>query len=152
MKVKEIMVRDVFSIKPLDNAEDALRLLLKKSISGLPVVDAQGKLVGMFTEKDVLKYILPSYIDRVGKFVYEENPKAVRQKILSLSGLKVKDLMRQDVVTVDEETSLCQIAHLMLTQKARRIPVLNRAKEVAGIVAREDILKALFGEYVRGEK
>jgi CBS domain-containing protein len=146
------MVKDVVSIKPDDNAYEALKLLFKKRISGLPVIDAQGKLVGMFTEKDVLKYILPSYLDRVGKFVYEENPKAVGQKILSLSGLKVKDLMRQDVVTVDEDATLCEIAHLMLTQKARRIPVLNRAKAVTGIVAREDILKALFAEYVKGEK
>jgi CBS domain-containing protein len=61
MKVKEIMTKELVSIKPDDNAKDALDILFKMQISGLPVIDTQGRLVGMFTEKDILKQILPSY-------------------------------------------------------------------------------------------
>jgi CBS domain-containing protein len=64
-----------------------------------------------------------------------------------LRGFKVKELMRKDVVTVDEDTTLCEVARLMLTQKARRIPVLNKTKDVVGIVSRGDIVRALFAEY-----
>jgi len=148
MKVREIMTKDVVSIKPDDNAQDALALLSKMQISGLPVIDAQGKLVGMFTEKDVLSYILPSYIGKVGRFIYEENPKSTRKKFAELSKIKVSQLMRKLVVTTTEDTTLCEVARVMLTQKARRIPVLDKSGEVVGIIARCDILSALAKENV----
>lgn len=147
MKVKEIMTRKVISVKPEDNALDSLNTLLMMQISGLPVIDEKGIILGMFTEKEILVKILPSYVGNVGVFRYEENPKAVKLKVAALRFLKVKDLMRKEVVNVDEDTALCEVARIMLTQKARRIPVLNAAKKVVGIVARIDVVKALFKEY-----
>jgi len=146
MKAKEIMTKEVVSIKPEDNAKDALALLFKMQISGLPVIDTQGKLVGMFTEKDVLKQILPSYLDKVGRFIYEENPKSIKKKFQDLINLLVSQLMRKDVITIDTDTSLCEVARLMLTQKIRRIPVLDKEKKLVGIVSREDVVKAYARE------
>lgn len=146
MKVKEIMTKELVSIKPDDNAKDALDILFKMQISGLPVIDTQGRLVGMFTEKDILKQILPSYLEKVGRFVYEENPKSIKKKFQDLANLSVSQVMRRDVITIDEDASLCEVARLMLTQKIRRIPVLDKEKRIAGIVAREDIVKAYARE------
>ena len=147
MKAKEIMTKDITSIAPDTNASEALELLLKMRISGLPVLDEKNKLVGMFTEKEVLSAILPSYVEKVGRFMYQENPKAVKQKTLAFRDLKVKDVMRRTSVTLDEDTTLCEVARIMLTQKARRTPVLNKEKEVVGILARGDVVEALFKEY-----
>lgn len=146
MKVKEIMMKDVASLNPKDNAREALMRLLKMRISGLPVIDAQGKLLGMFTEKDVLKFMLPSYIEQVGRFVYEENPKSVKKKFLELNNVTVEKLMRKEVVTTHTEATLCEVARIMLTQKARRLPVLDKAGKVVGIIARSDIVEALEKE------
>lgn len=146
MKVKEIMSKDVISIKPDDNAKEALALLFKLKISGLPVINKEGKLVGMFTEKGIIRYILPSYIERVGRFIYEENPKSIKKKFIELQDFKVSQLMRTEVITIDDDTAVCEVARIMLTQKIRRIPVLNKEKKVVGIVAREDIVKAYAKE------
>ena len=146
MKVKEIMTKEIVSVKPEDNAKEALGLLFKMRISGLPVIDSKGKLAGMFTEKDVLKHILPSYLEKVGRFVYEENPKSIKKKFQGLVNLSVAQLMRKDVITVDEDTSLCEVTRLTLIQNIRRIPVLDKEKRVVGIVAREDIVKAYAKE------
>ncbi len=146
MKVKEIMVKDVTSISPETGCSEVLDLLEKMQISGLPVIDEFGKLVGMFTEKDVLSYMLPSYIEKVGRFIYEENPKSTKKKFMELSKIKVRQLMRKDVVTTTEETTVCEVARVMLTQKARRIPVVDKSGKVVGIVARCDILKAFTKE------
>jgi len=146
MKVKEIMVKDVTSISPETGVDEALDLLQKMQISGLPVIDGSGKLVGMFTEKDILSYILPSYIEKVGRFIYEENPKSTKKKFAELSKIKVSQLMRKDVVTTTEDVALCEVARVMLTQKARRIPVVDKSGKVVGIVARCDILKAFVKE------
>ncbi len=146
MQVKEIMTKDVVSVKPDDNAKEALTLLFKMQISGLPVINTQGKLVGMFTEKEVLAKILPSYLEKVGRFMYQENPKAVKQKIRNFENMKVKDVMRQEVIAINEDTTLCEVARTMLVQRARRLIVLNKEKAVVGIVARQDVVKALFKE------
>ncbi len=146
MKVKEIMTKDMVSVNPEDNVLSALSILFKMQISGLPVIDKQGKLVGMFTEKDILSYILPSYIEKVGRFIYEENPKSTKKKFTELSNIKVAQLMRREVVTAGEEVTLCEAARIMLIQKARRLPVLDKSDKVTGIVARCDILKALTKE------
>lgn len=146
MKIKEVMTKDVVSIKPDDNTKEAIELLFKMRISGLPVIDEKGKLVGMFTEKDVLAHILPSYIEKVGRFIYEENPKSTKKKFIELQNFKVSQLMRTDVVTVNEDTALCEVARIMLLEKVRRIPVLDKEKKVVGIVAREDIVKSYAKE------
>lgn len=148
MRVKEIMVKNVTSISPETAASEALDLLENKQISGLPVIDKEGKLVGMFTEKDILSYMLPSYIEKVGRFIYEENPKSTKRKFMELSKIKVSQIMRKDVVTTSEDTTICEVARIMLTQKARRIPVIDKVGKVLGIVARCDILKAFSKEAV----
>lgn len=143
MKIKEVMKREVISVKPTDNALDVLNLLFKMQISGLPVIDDQGKLVGMFTEKNVLSFILPSYIEKIGNFIYEEDPKSIKGKFAYLSKMQISQVMRRDVVTAREDSSLCEIAKDMLIRKARRIPVIDETGKVIGIVSRCDILKAL---------
>ena len=143
MKIKEIMTRDVRSIDPKDNVFDVLVQLFKTKISGLPIIDKQGKLMGMFTEKDALSYVLPSYIQKVGKFIYEENPKSIKKKFSELINIKVTEIMRKEVITTTEETTLCEAARIMMTQRARRLPVVDLEGKVVGIVARCDILKAL---------
>ncbi len=146
MKVKEIMATKVNTLSPEMNAREALDLLFKMKISGLPVVDENNKLVGMFTEKGVLKTLLPGYISKVGSFTYQENPKIIKQKVDALQTMKVKDVMREEVISVDEETALSEVARIMLTQLVRRIPVLNKDKQLIGIVAREDVIKVFFSQ------
>jgi predicted transcriptional regulator len=146
MKVQEIMIKDVVSIKPEDNVLDGLSLLFKMKISGLPVTDANAKWVGMFTEKDVLSRLLPSYIEKVGKFVYEENPKSTKKKFAELSNMTVSQIMRKEVVITRPETTLCEVARIMFTQRTRRLLVVDETGKVVGIVARCDILKALARE------
>ncbi len=145
MKVKEVMTKEIKSISPDMSAKAALDMLIEMKISGLPVIDENGKLTGMFTEKEILKNILPSYVHHVGKFEYMENPKGVKTKIANLEKVKVKDIMRRDVTTISEEATLTEAARIILTQKVRRMPVLDREGKIIGIAAREDILKGLLG-------
>jgi len=142
MKVKEIMIKDVVSLSPEATAQEALDLLEKMRISGLPVIGKGRKLMGMFTEKDALSYLLPSYIEKVGNFVYEADPKATKKKFQELGNIKVSQLMRKDVETTAENATLCEVARIMLVKKARRLPVLDNSGKVIGMIARCDILKA----------
>ncbi len=147
MKVKEIMERSATLLRPEANAQTSLEQLAAAGVSSLPVVDEKGVLVGILSEEETIRSILPTYLSSVGKFVYEENPKAVRQKVLAFPSLRVSDVMRQDVIAVSEEVTLCEAARLMVTNKIEFLPVLDGAKRVVGVLRRTRLLKALFREY-----
>src|SRR3989338_7442379 len=148
MKVKDIMVKEIKSISPDISAKEGMEILFENQISGLPVIDKDGKLVGMFTEKNILSQLLPSYVTQVGRFVYEDDPKWIGKKMGELCNIKVSRLMRKDVVTTNEETSMSEAARIMLTERARRLPVLDKEGKVAGVGARGGGLKAFAGQSV----
>jgi len=150
MKVKEIMTRDVLSVSPDDNAKEALDILLERKISGLPVLDVDGKIAGMFTEKEVLSYALPSYLGKVGSFIYEENPKSINKKFVDLSNLKVSDIMRREVAKISEEVNISEVARVMLVHKLRRIVVTDASDRVIGMVSRGDVVRSLFVKAMSG--
>jgi len=145
MQVKEIMKKDVIGLSPDMPVMDAAQKLSELEISGLPVLDPDNKLLGMFTEKDILRAIIPSYVEHVGKFIYEHNARTIKKKVEELSNLKVKDVMREEVVTIGEDANIQEIARVMLTQRARRVPVVEKDKKVIGIIARCDVVRALIG-------
>ena len=145
MLVKDLMTKKVKSILPNIPVNQAVDLLWKNKISGLPVTDEDSKLIGMLTEKDVIKYILPGYLKNVGSFIYGDNPKAIKNKVRELlEERKVCDIMRTQVIALGPEASLSEVARVMLIEKIRRIPIVDSEGRVIGIIAREDVVKAFI--------
>lgn len=142
---KNFMSTHIKSLPPEMNAKEALKTLMQSDISGLPVIDESGSLLGVFTEREVLKAILPVYIKQVGTFVYGDTSKAELKKMAELEKFSVKDLMRKEVPTVEEETSLTEVSKIMLTKSERRI-IVTKDKKVAGVITRYDVVKALADE------
>ena len=117
MIARDIMTRKVYTIRPEASAQEAAQLLSQKRISGLPVVDTDNKIIGMVTEADII-----SKVDR--------------------EGLKVADIMSHQIIAVDEETLVNDIAALLTTRKIKRVPVVENGKLV-GIISRADIVDAV---------
>lgn len=141
-RVKEHMSREIKSVSPGMNAKEALKLLLDSGSSGMPVIDEKGSLVGVFTEKEVLKAVLPAYVKAVGTFVYADDSKAELKKMANLEKFAVKDLMRKEVPTLDEDASLTEASKIMLTKSERRIVVVSKGRP-AGVITRSDVVRAL---------
>lgn len=145
MKVEDVMIRNVKSVLPDIPVGKAWVLLVENEISGLPVIDKENKLVGMFTEKDIIKYVLPGYIEKVGTFIYKDDPKVIKNKAKELfCERKVSDVMRREVVTIGPDASLSEVARIILIERIRRIPVVDKEGKVVGIIARGDIVKAFL--------
>ena len=142
LQVKDVMSKEIKSISPDISAKDALKILIETDMSGLPVIDKDGNLIGMFTEREILKTILPVYIKDVGTFIYADDSKGELKKLASLEKFTVKDLMRKNVSTIDEEASLTEASKTMLTKSERRIVVMRNDRPV-GIVTRGDVVRAL---------
>lgn len=144
MKVGDIMSKESRTLSPDTSVREAVQILLSLKRGGLVVVDASEKVVGVFTEKDILKNILPSYIAAIGSFAYANAPGSIRHKISKIRDQKVGDLMQRRVVSVLGDTSVFEAAHLMVTENVHYLPVVDKEGRLAGVVSRTDVLTCVL--------
>ncbi|CAB1128164.1 conserved protein of unknown function [Candidatus Hydrogenisulfobacillus filiaventi] len=146
MDAEAVMTRRVLAVQPGDTVRQALELLRTHTISGLAVVSAEGRPLGVITSGDVLRYIhrhaqriyqLPLGLDvRTREETWQEE----RGRFLALP---VERVMSRGVVTVSPETPLGRIAELMLSQNVRRVFVVREGR-LAGVVTRSDVVRGLL--------
>jgi len=146
MKAREIMTTELITVSPEATVEDVAKILTQHKISGIPVVEGDGKLVGMVTEGDLLvrnkEIHVPSAISLLGGVIWLENPRKFEEELKKAVAVKVVDIMTTKVYTVGEEATVQEIATLMADKKINRVPVVRDGK-VIGIVSRGDIVRSL---------
>jgi len=149
-RAKDIMTSPVITVRADQTVRDAARIMADKRFSGLPVVDDEGNLVGIVTEADLLEHSQKLKVHPVRKSWSWVSPYtdlsdlvSFRQGLDHLAGLKISDVMSRKVVTVEEDTSLEEIASLMVQHNVNRVPVLGERGNLVGIVTRADIIKAV---------
>ena len=143
MKVSDIMTRRVISVAPDATILDAVGLMLKHHVSGLPVIDAHGRLAGIVTEGDFLRRPETGTERRRSRWLDAVfGPAEGAKRYVHSHGTKVGDVMTEKVVTVDERETLEQVVHLMEVHRIKRLPVLRGGK-VVGIVSRANLMRAL---------
>lgn len=145
MKASDIMTTGVVSTKPECPLSEVLRLMLDRHISGLPVVNASGKLVGVITEGDCLRRVeTGTEIKRpFWRELFAGQEKRAEEYIRT-HGRKVSEVMTPDPITVTEDTDVSEIIHLMEKNRIKRLPV-TKADAVVGIVSRANVIRALAG-------
>jgi CBS domain-containing protein len=110
--VKEVMTRNVITFKEDTPIDEIAKTLASKHITGAPVVGADGSVVGIVSETDVI----------------------------AKRGQRARDIMSQHVITVSEDTGIDEAARLLIGEKIRRVPVIKRGKMV-GLLSRSDVLE-----------
>lgn len=143
VKVQDIMTSPVLSVRPSTPIVDAAQLMLAHRISGLPVVDDSGALVGVVTEGDFLKRTeLGTEPKRSGWLhVFLSAGRAADEYVHS-HGRRVEDVMTRDIVVTPSSASLEEVVEAMGRRHIKRLPVVDGG-QLVGIVSRSDILKAL---------
>jgi CBS domain-containing protein len=141
MQADELMTFGVISIPPDAPIEEAARLMLHHRISGLPVIDDSGKLVGMVTERDLLPRQRAAGHDRPQwlEFLLDARG-AADSRLPELA--RVRDVMTHPPIAVTESTPVQEIVALMQRHGIKRVPVVSDGK-VTGIVSRADMLRGL---------
>ena len=151
LKAKDIMTKEVITVQPETEVVHAAKMLLEHHINGLPVVDKEGHLKGILCQTDLVvqqrKIPLPSFFIILDSFVPLTSPKNIEKELRKMSAITVKEAMTPDPITVDPETSLEDIATLMVKHKIHTLPVLDQGR-IVGIIGKEDILRTLMS----GEK
>jgi CBS-domain-containing membrane protein len=143
MKAKDVMTHCLVSIAPGAAIRDAIARMISHQVSGMPVIDAEGKLVGMLTEGDFLRRAeMRTEAPRRRWLELLLGPGADAAAYARSHGQAVRDVMSPDVVTVGKETPLSEVVRLMEEHAIKRIPVLEDGR-VVGIVSRADLMSAL---------
>jgi len=151
LKAKDVMTRDVVSIKKGASVEQAVKLMAQKHVSGLPVVDVDNRVIGIITENDVLlRDQAPVPYPRMALYGWYVVPdELVAEAYRKASGALVEDAMTKKVMTFDEESTVSDIARGMVENGVNRVPI-TRDGRLAGIVSRADIVRAM-AESLGGE-
>jgi CBS domain-containing protein len=137
------MTRNVISIDPNATVLQAARLMLQHHISGLPVIDKDGKLVGVLSEGDFLRRRETQTERRRSRWLeFLMGPGRIASEYSHSHGRKVSEVMTPDVQTVDEITPLEDIVELMERHRIKRVPVV-RGGQVVGIVTRSNLMHAM---------
>jgi len=143
MRAHQIMTRDCITVTPHTTIEQAAKIMLENRISGLPVMDNAGKLVGIVSESDFLRRKeIGTAKKRPSWLQFFLGPGTAAAEFVRERGRKVEDVMTPDPITVGEETSLEELVRVMEKNGIKRIPVMSGSK-LAGIVTRSNLLQAV---------
>ena len=147
MKAKEIMTKDVITVKQDATIEEIAKVLIDNKISGVPVLDHDGNLVGMVTEGDLLHKEtsprIPDFINILGAIIYYNGVERYNEDFKKIMAGQAKEIMTDKVVVTSEDVEIADVARLMIRHGIKRIPIVKGAK-IVGIISRADIIQTLL--------
>ena len=143
MRAHQIMTRPVVTVTPDTSIVDAANIMLQRHVSGLPVVDASGKLVGVVSEGDFIRRteMAPVAIAAVGCASFSGRARQPADFVHE-HGRKVSEVMTRSRLTITEDAALAEIVELMEKNHVKRLPVVKE-DQVIGIVSRANLLQTV---------
>jgi CBS domain-containing protein len=152
--VSDVMTRDPITAYPDTPLTDVIRILAERRISGLPVIDRDGKLVGVISETDLMwresGVTPPPYIMLLDSVIYLENPARYERELHKALGQTVGEVMTRNPITITPDKLLQEAARLMHENGVHRLPVLDESNRVVGILTRGDIVRTMASEQSEG--
>lgn len=143
MNAGDVMTQHTVTVDPDDSIMHAVEVMLKRRISGLPVVDNTGDLVGILTEGDLLRRVeLGTQKQRPRWIEFLIGPGRLASEYANTHGRKVHEIMTTPVHTVTEDTPLVDVVNIMESKQIKRLPVV-RDQRMVGILSRANLLRAL---------
>lgn len=149
--VADVMTPDPIAVKPQTPLQEAIQIITTEEISGLPVIDDAGKLVGVISETDLMWQETgvdpPPYIMILDSVIYLQNPARYEKEIHKALGQTVGEVMTDKPISITPERSIRAAAHLMHDKKIRRLPVVDsQSGQLIGILTQGDIIRMMATE------
>lgn len=151
MKVRDIMTPDVLTVKADTSVNDVAKLLGQRDISGVPVVDEQGHVIGIITELDLIvrntRLEMPRFIEVLdwGRIPLER-PGHLRERLQHMLGTEARDVMTAKVITIGPDAEVEDLAELMVKQRVNPVPVVDADGRLIGIVSRADLVDMMAAQ------
>ena len=143
--VAEVMTREPITVKAETPLGEAIKILAEKRISGLPVVDDAGHLIGIISETDLMwqqaGVTPPAYFVIFDSVIYLKNPLEYERELHKALGQTVGEVMSKKPITISPDKLLREAARMMRDSKIHRLPVLDDSEQVIGILSLGDIIR-----------
>ena len=148
--VADLMTRDVLTVTPATPLSAAIQILVDRQVSGLPVVNEAGKIVGVISESDLMwreKGIdTPPHIMFLDSVIYLENPAKYDLELHKVLGQTVGEVMTAHAITITADATLPAAARIMHDKKIHRLPVVDADNRPIGIITQGDIVRAIAAQ------
>ncbi|WP_455048148.1 CBS domain-containing protein [Mitsuokella sp.] len=148
MLVKDIMTKNVITVKKDASIREIAQTIVDHDISGLPVVDEEGKVCGIVSEGDLVRKEfapeLPDELCILGAVIYYSGLCEYQDAFRKIAAISAEQLMTKKVVAVHEDDDVSKVAKIMYDKHVKRVPVLDGEKHLLGIVSRRDIVKMML--------
>ena len=145
MKIKEVMIPDLTSVSADTPIKEAVKIMSRQRIIGLPVVDNDQNVIGIITESDIAKACLPGYYKELPNSSFIPDFDQFSQQAKKIAHFPVKEFMTREVFTIEEDTSRTEAANLLFRKRLRILPVVRGGKMV-GILTPSSLCKNAMKE------
>ena len=148
LKVKDIMTTDVVTVTKETTIMELAKIFSARNLSSLPVLGADGELIGIVSETDLIEQDknlhIPTVISIFDWVIYLESDKKFEKELKKMTGQSVGEIFSPDVVTVNPESSVADVADILSSKKINALPVVE-GKKLVGIVSRIDLIRSMAG-------
>jgi len=149
LKAKDVMTSDVIIVTEGMSVDELGRLFIEKLISGAPVADSKGALIGIVTENDLIRknarLHIPTVLRIFDAIIPLGRPDSVEQEIKRMSASTVGEICTKKVISVSPDASIQDVSSIMSEKGVHLVPVLEAGK-VVGIIGKIDIIRGMTGE------
>lgn len=146
LKAKDIMTRDVITVKEETTVRELAQLFITRKISGAPVENSEGRVIGVVTESDLIfqnkKLHMPITVDILDAFIFLESPNKMEKELKKMAASTAGEICSQKLVSVSPDTNLEDLATLMTEKKIHTLPVIDEDKLV-GVIGKTDIIRTI---------
>ncbi len=145
MKIKEVMILDLTSVSADTPIKEAVKIMCRQRMVGLPVVDNNQNVIGIITESDIAKAFLPGYYKELQNPSFIPDFNQFSRQAKKIAHFPVKEFMIREVFTVEEDTSRTEAANLLFRNRLRILPVV-RERKLVGILTPSSLCKNAMEE------
>ena len=144
MKVREIMTRDLTAEEKTIPVRELIFILNSAVMSNMPIVDEEGKLIGVISEKDLIKAALPGYFEMLHSTSFIPDMNQLAKKLVQIADDSIEKYMQRDFICVEEDDDDLQAADLIIRRNLKSLPVVDKEGRLVGVVKRIDLLEHLL--------
>ena len=141
MKVREIMTKDLTAVEPDIPIRELIFVLDSSRMPNVPIVDDEGRLVGLISEKDLIRAALPGYFEMLHSASFIPDMDQLARELADIADEPISEYMRSEPLHVSGEDDVLQAADLILRQGLKNLPVVDSEMHLIGRVKRIDLLK-----------
>lgn len=148
LKAKDIMTKDVITVRRDTTVRDLAQLFARHRISTVPVVDEAGLLVGIVSESDLIEQDknlhIPTVVSIFDWVIYLESDKRFEKELQKMTAQTVGEIYSEEVFSVAPEAPVSEVADIMTSKRIQAVPVVE-GRRVVGIIGRIDMVKTMIG-------